>query len=77
MKLFHKLISSIFIGIVMAACSTGTSADSSFLLYGDSSTNTSTSSSSDKETDSVTEATFLPLTPYTSILQMQKFLKTT
>lgn len=57
MKLFHKLISSIFIGIVMAACSTGTSADSSFLLYGDSSTNTSTSSSSDKETDSVTEAT--------------------
>jgi hypothetical protein len=57
MKLFHKLILSIFIGIVMAACSTGTSADSSFLLYGDSSTNTSTSSSSDKETDSVTEAT--------------------
>ena len=57
MKLFHKLISSIFIGIVMASCSTGTSADSSFLLYGDSSTNTSTSSSSDKETDSVTEAT--------------------
>lgn len=57
MKLFHKLISSIFIGIVMAACSTGTSADSSFLLYDDSSTNTSTSSSSDKETDSVTEAT--------------------
>ena len=57
MKLFHKMISSIFIGALLAACSTGTATDSSFLLYGDSSSNSSSSSSSDKETDSVTTAT--------------------
>ncbi len=59
MKLFHKMISSIFIGALLAACSTGTVSDSSFLLYGDSSSNSSSSSSSssDKETNSVTTAT--------------------
>ena len=52
MKHFNKILSLVCISIMMAACSTGTSEDNSFLLYGNGSYSSSSSSSSSSSNSS-------------------------